>query len=428
MPRQRPAAPQTALKDGETRRFARKRETILDAAARLFNSKGIRGATLSAVAQAVDLIPNSVTYYYRKKEDLAAACFMRTIETFETVIAEAAQVADPKARMATLYRNFADRLASIARGESGEIVLFYDIRALPSPHVEDVFAAYTDMFRHVRALIVEDGLTRQQLNGRAHLVLTLLHALRTLSDRFEPDDYRVAADRIVDILVHGLAAPGQAWPAHQLDFVGDDGPHEASPESFLRAATQLINEQGYRGASVERISARLNVTKGSFYHHNDNKDDLVAQCFARTFSVIRRAQNEARALDGSGWSRLCAAAEALTCHQLGPNGPLLRLTAMSALPEPMREDVAATMNRLSERFNMFIVDGMIDGSIRAVDPSIAALCVDATINAAAELERWVPGATAGNAAELLTRPLLVGLYPRGQTASSARKAATKAKG
>ena len=46
--------------------------------------------------------------------------------------------------------------------------------------------------------------------------------------------------------------------------------------AFLKAATRQINEHGYRGASVDRISASLNVTKGAFYHHNEAKDDLVA--------------------------------------------------------------------------------------------------------------------------------------------------------
>ena len=37
------------------------------------------------------------------------------------------------------------------------------------------------------------------------------------------------------------------------------------------------------------ISARLNVTKGSFYHHNDAKDDLVVECFQRSFETMRRS-------------------------------------------------------------------------------------------------------------------------------------------
>ncbi|MGZ8407165.1 MAG: TetR/AcrR family transcriptional regulator [Caulobacteraceae bacterium] len=51
---------------GQTKRFERKREAILDAAARLFNQKGLKGATLAEVAQRVGLITTSVTYYYKK--------------------------------------------------------------------------------------------------------------------------------------------------------------------------------------------------------------------------------------------------------------------------------------------------------------------------------------------------------------------------
>ena len=47
-----------------------------------------------------------------------------------------------------------------------------------------------------------------------------------------------------------------------------------SRETILLAATRLINSRGYRGASVNKISEALNVTKSSFYNHNDAKDDL----------------------------------------------------------------------------------------------------------------------------------------------------------
>eukprot|EP01036_Dinobryon_divergens_P048208 gene48208-64682_t len=74
-------------------------------------------------------------------------------------------------------------------------------------------------------------------------------------------------------------------------------------EAFLRAATFLVNEQGYRGASVDKISARLKVTKGSFYHHHDTKQDLIAACFARSLAVQRQAFQLAVASAGSGWER-----------------------------------------------------------------------------------------------------------------------------
>jgi AcrR family transcriptional regulator len=64
---------------------------------------------------------------------------------------------------------------------------------------------------------------------------------------------------------------------------------DGTSEALLRAATALVNEQGHRGASVDRISARLNLTKGSLYHHHDNKLDLISECFERSFVVIRQA-------------------------------------------------------------------------------------------------------------------------------------------
>ena len=75
-----------------------------------------------------------------------------------------------------------------------------------------------------------------------------------------------------------------------------------SREDFLQSATMLINDQGYVGASVERISAALNVTKGSFYHHLNTKDELVAACFHRSVDIIMSAfldaeANNERAID-----------------------------------------------------------------------------------------------------------------------------------
>ena len=64
----------TASAPRATLRFAEKRELILDGAARLFNKRGIKAGTLAEVAASVDLATNSLTYYYRKKENLVCAC------------------------------------------------------------------------------------------------------------------------------------------------------------------------------------------------------------------------------------------------------------------------------------------------------------------------------------------------------------------
>ena len=398
----------------QTLRFQEKREAVLSAAALLFNEHGVKGATLADIAASVGLVTNSVTYYYRKKEDLATACFLRSIAAFDALAARASQERSVPGRLQVFFTLYAHLLAGIEEGRHATIVTFNDIRALPSPQVEEVFAAYTDMFRHVRDLLKgpeTTHLSRDDLNARGHILLSIAHWVRAWIVRYETDEYPRVAARVADILVHGVKGNKSRWQAAEAERSWQLASNASGPmEAFLRAATVLVNEQGYRGASVEKISARLNVTKGSFYHHNDNKHDLISECFERTFAVVREALSLAENSPGSGWSRACAAARVLVRYQLSSDGPLLRTSATSALPDrEHRERVRRTMSRLTERMGSIVVDGMMDGSIRPLDPAIFAQGAIAAINAAAELHRWLPGAKAEDIADVYVRPVFEGV-------------------
>jgi len=405
MPRTRPA---------QTLRFQEKREAVLAAAALLFNERGVKGATLADIAASVGLVTNSVTYYYRKKEDLATACFLRSIAAFDALAIEAGAQRGVPERLNAFFTLHAKMLADIELGEHAPIVNFNDIRALPEAQAEAVYAAYTDMFRRVRGLLKGPEtahLSRDDLNARGHIVLSIVHWVRAWIGRHETDEYPRIASRVADLIVHGIKGTKSRWQTSEAERTwrlarDANGPMEA----FLRAATVLVNEQGYRGASVEKISARLNVTKGSFYHHNDNKHDLISACFERSFAVVREALSLAENSPGSGWSRAGAAARALVRHQLADGGPLLRTSATSALPDQAhREQVRRTLQRLTERLGSVVVDGMMDGSIRPLDPAIFSQGAIAAINAAAELHRWLPGAKADDIADLYVRPVFEGV-------------------
>ncbi|NBW14792.1 MAG: TetR/AcrR family transcriptional regulator, partial [Caulobacteraceae bacterium] len=166
---------------------------------------------------------------------------------------------------------------------------------------------------------------------------------------------------------------------------------------------------GYHGASVSQISARLGVTKGSFYHHLDTKADLVGDCFDRSFGIVRRAQDAGFALGAPGWARLSRTVAALVRYQLSEQGPLLRHTALSAAPEEVKSDIVAATRRVGDRFGQMVADGMIDGSIRPVDQTLAARMLDDMINAAAELWRWAPGLDEAEAVRGYARPMMFGL-------------------
>ena len=414
-----------------TLRFAEKREQILDGAARLFNRRGIRAGTLAEVAAAVDLVTNSLTYYYRKKDDLVCACLLRSIEALRALIDQAAAAAPPgdlAGRVRALLRGYFALMAAIEQGAHPALIYFGDMRALQRPQADAAFAAYEAMFRQLRQLLHEGAtaagqalpaggsVQRQALNARCHGLLSQLLWARAWLYRYESADYARLAEVLADLLLMGLPAAGQHWPMLAMMPVAGlatmdsaAAETEAPRETYLRTATRLVNDHGVGGASVERIAAQLALTKGSFYHHHETKEGLIDACFERSFGLIRQSQRLALAGAGNAWQRLLAATLPVVALQTAPQGPLLRLTAWTELPGALRWQKFNSLNRLSERYAAMLVDGMIDGSIRLLDPAVAAHLISGMINALAEVEHWLPGEQSPDLQALLARPMLLGL-------------------
>jgi len=400
-----------------TDRFRRKREAILDASIPILNQKGVKGLTLADAAAAVGLSTTSVTYYFKRKDDLAAACMARGVAWLLEAAESAVAAPTPRERLHRLLEIYLERVRLAALGQASPLPFLADVRALNEPRRAEVFEAYVKLFRKVRTLFEAPDmawLSRGRRTARTHMLLEQLFWSAAWLPKYDVDDYPRIRERMFDILVGGLAVEGATWapaPAPLAELAACE-PQEISRDTFLLAATRLINSRGYRGASVDKISASLNVTKGSFYHHIDAKDDLVVACFDRTFEVMRRVQRLAMTLPGDQWRRLSSAAAALAEYQLSDYGPLLRVSALSALPEPIRSEQVAHSDRVSDRFASMISDGIAEGSIRPVDPAIAAQMLNATLNAGAELGFWVPGITQKAAPSVFARPLLMGIFVR----------------
>jgi AcrR family transcriptional regulator len=259
-----------------------------------------------------------------------------------------------------------------------------------------------------------DWMTPTQRAARAHILSEQLFWAVIWLRRFDTDDFERIHTRMCDTLLNGFAGPERTWRnAHvSLDAMLPDAAQSAARETFLIAATRLINERGYRGASVEKISERLNVTKGSFYYHHDAKDDLVVSCFNRSFDTMRSIQRTVIAQTDDQWEQLMTLAAALIAYQMSERGPLLRTSALVALPPSMRTEMIEAYARISNRFAGVIADGITAGSVRAIDPMIGSQMFSATVNASAEYRWWVPGATGEQTHELYAKPMLMGLFAR----------------
>ena len=393
-------------------RYERRRLEIIDAATRALSRDGVRGMRLAAVASQLGLTTNSVSYYYRRKEDLAVACFEAALEVMGGMIDEAAQAGAPPARVGRFLELYLQAHARMRRGEQPPISIFSDLRTLTEPQLGQMEAAYKAMQRQAAALFEGPGLDwmdQPARLARAQLLLEQGYWSEVWLPRYSLDDLPRVHARLCDILLNGLAGPGRAWAPAPLAALAPGAGQAPAQENFLKAATRLVNQRGYRGASVSGIAAELNVTKGSFYHHHHAKDELVLACFRRSYRTMRSAQRAVREAPGDEWLRLSTAVASLVEHQFLPEGPLLRTSALAAIPPEMRMEAARMSRRVTDHFAAMIADGIAEGSLRAVDPAIAAEALAATINAASDLPFHMP-VDAATIAELYARPLLVGLF------------------
>ncbi|WP_428390523.1 TetR/AcrR family transcriptional regulator [Lichenicoccus sp.] len=391
-------------------KFEFRKAMIVRAAVPVLNRKGVRGMTFTEIAGDLGLVPTAVNYYFRRKEDLAAACFLQAIIFFNSLLDRSDLEPTPRQSLRRFLQDFAAHLAAVDAGTADPVAIFNDVRTIGNPAVD---LAYTDMFRRVRRIFASIPLVepaRLGRNARTHLLVSqVLWAVLWLR-QYEPEDYPRMVDRLFDVLVNGLAAPCSTWAP--LDAAAPEetgGALRLSQEAFLRAATELINEHGYLGASVGRISARLNVSKGAFYHHNQAKNDLVEQCFDRTFKIMRASLAASEALTTSAGDALSTLVGSLTRRGLSGEAPLIRTSALSAAPEELQARLVLRFSRYSSRLAGLVSDGIADGSIRPVDANVAAQTLVCLINASAELQHWAPGIDASTALEAYARPLFTGI-------------------
>lgn len=123
---------------------------------------------------------------------------------------------------------------------------------------------------------------------------------------------------------------------------------------LLAAATALILERGYSGASVDDVCAAAGVSKGSYYHHFTSKEDLALTVLAE------HARRSCEVLESGPWSNVedgVARALAFMDHVIGLAGSLwgegclvgVLAMEMATYGDELREAVAGVFAMLAEK-------------------------------------------------------------------------------
>ncbi|MBA2932670.1 TetR/AcrR family transcriptional regulator [Sphingomonas sp. CGMCC 1.13654] len=367
-------------------RYERQKQRIVDAATILLNRKGMRGMTLADVAGELGLTTTSVTYYFRRKEQLVAAVFEDALARLAAMVHEAGREPTPRARVARYVELYFEDFAQARRERGRPIANLSEMRSMDGEARSRLIAQYRTIRRAVRGFFgpPTDEARKRLLTARAHILNEALFWQDTWLGQFAIGDLPNVRRRFFRILDGGITTAGTAWDARIIEPDAMTGPGEQ--ESFLRVATRLINDTGYRGASVKRIMAELNRTKGSFYHHLDAKDDLIVSCWRISHRRLADLRAKAYGEHESPWRRISTTVTSALALQLANEFPLLRVTAYQAMPPAVRDLALLYAQRTALGVMGALVEAMAEGTVRPIDPLIASHLILSSINAAHDLQ------------------------------------------
>lgn len=196
----------------------------------------------------------------------------------------------------------------------------------------------------------------------------------------------------------------------------------------LDAAAEAFMAHGFANATIDDIAREVGATKGLVYYHFRSKFDIFLAVYEEAMGRVRRRVEPHADGRGSGRDRLVAMSVA---HELNLMEDLayhhvvhqaVRGQVSTAL-KPRQRDALLALNGLrgdyERMFRRVVEEGIADGSLRAVDASLATRTLLSNLNAVDTWYRRIEGQSAEELHDLARRIvdiLVGGLAAAGGTA------------
>ena len=363
---------------------AMKKSQILRIGSRALAAGSIEDLDLPRIAQEVGFKPSSLRYYYKNREELAEAIFHARIEELEKNATDARSQDSLRGFVGRLFAIELEQYADYLAGRADRKAQIGETRTLSHERRARVGARFNSLVEETGSLMEERGLEAIPGLPRlpAQMLLENLFWLPGWIDRFRQWEFGTVREDLTELFCNGLASDGSEIAGEALASEpesADDS--EDAGEKFLRVATQLVCRRGYRGTSIDAISAELGVTKGSFYHHVAEKKDLVERCFDLGYDRISAFQRAASTRHDKPLDAVASVLASIIAAQTGQESPILRYSALPGLPRSIRLTTIAGSDPLDRWFVARLARAQADGTARTVDPYIAAQFAAVVANA-----------------------------------------------
>lgn len=377
-----------------------KLQTILSEAARLFNYQGTRATTLDDIASRLGLTKTSLYYYARNKSELVYKCYLVSCDAGDEIMAEAAHISKTGLEsLLNFVRIFFARGEEIRQHRRPHVAMMTEIPTLANMQRKEIEGRVD---RHFNTLMgfFNEGMIDGSIAECAPVptttaFLSLVNWSYVWYGRTPVEKRAAAIDQLISLIKHGISSRPYSLEDIEfprLDWRLPDGfdreeQNELKRIAFLRAGSMMFNQRGYMGTSLDEIASQLDVTKGAFYYHIKNKEDLLFQCFKRTLELENQMIDMASETGDDGARKIELTLRYLFNIQHNDEGPLIRYRSLPSMNPDHRQKILEMTEGTSDRIGTLIADGIDDGSIRDVDPAIIENVIAGAVDAMPGISR-----------------------------------------
>ena len=393
---------QVASPFSKGRQHQLKFQAILSGAAQLFNWQGSRATTLADIAGSMKLTKTCVYYYVKTKEDLIYQCYVSSCDMWLDQVQSANQLSDNGLeKIIALVKGHFYLYMNTLRGMGPHYATLSEVSVLDAAHAENIKQRWSHIFACCQEIVeqgIEEGLI-EDLDPAVIVsgIFSILQWFPVWLNRSHGANPEPVIEAVLDILVNGLSASRHQFDdiqfpqlrGLQLDSFDREYQSRIKREAFYRVGSIFFNQKGYKGTSLDEIASSLDVTKGAFYYHIKNKEELLYQCFNRTLAVENRLLNDAGASQDTGLKKVELSLRYLFNIQFSEEGPLIRYRALPSLDEQHRKAILKASKNNSKILGTYLGEGFADGTLRQLDIDIAQNMLSGAVEASPDLASWV---------------------------------------
>jgi len=377
-----------------------KRRTIISEASRLFNYQGSKATTLDDIANTLGLTKTSIYYYARNKEELVHMCYVAACDDGDEIFAEAENAASNGLDcLVSFLKIFFTRWDEIDAGQRPHSAMLIEIPVLSPEHrreiEERVRAHFENILEFLRRGMKDGSIAQCEPIPTAQAFMGLVNWSYVWFGRIPREQRAEVVDQLIGLVKYGISNGeyqfrSMEFPDQDTQLVsGFDRERQnlLKRNAFLRTGAMMFNERGYRGTSLDEVTQKLDVTKGAFYYHIQNKEDLLYQCFQRMLELESETIEKAFKMGRSGAEKIEFILRHLFNIQHSEEGPLIGYRSLLSLNEERRQEILMETLRLSDELGKLISEGIEDDSIRNVDPQIIENAIAGTIDGAPDIAK-----------------------------------------